>query len=83
LISQSLTVEAPVFQYVPVLGKMWPFSTANLRGGWELIWVGDVIETNESIDYQGDPMAGLYPRIVTDHGSWWTQNWSFGASWSW
>jgi hypothetical protein len=83
MIEQSLIAEAPVFKYVPVLGKMWPFANANLRAGYTFIWVGDVIQTNQSIDYQGDPMAGLVPRIVVDRGSWWTENWSVGASWNW
>ncbi len=83
MIEQSVIAEAPVFKYVPVLGKMWPFANANLRAGYTFIWVGDVIQTNQSIDYQGDPMAGLVPRIVVDRGSWWTENWSVGASWNW
>jgi hypothetical protein len=83
LIEQSFILEAPVFQYVPILGKMWPFAHANLRGGYTFMWVGDVIQTNQSVDYQGDPMAGLKPRIEVSHGSWWSDNWSVGASWDW
>ncbi len=83
LFEQSIIAEAPVFQYVPILGKMWPFANANLRGGYTFMWVGDVIETNQSVDYQGDPMAGLEPRIEPARGSWWTDNWSVGASWNW
>jgi len=83
LIAQSIMLEAPVFQYVPILGKMWPFAHANLRGGYEFMWVGDVIETNQSVDYEGNPMAGLKPRIVVDRGSWYSDNWSVGASWNW
>ncbi|HEV3298484.1 MAG TPA: hypothetical protein VG055_02535, partial [Planctomycetaceae bacterium] len=83
LIEQSIIIEAPVFQYVPILGKMWPFAHANLRGGYEFMWVGDVIETNQSIDYEGNPMAGLKPRIVVDRGSWYSDNWSVGVSWNW
>ena len=52
---------------------------ANLRGGYTFIWVGDVIETNESVDYRGNPMAGLKPRIEVSRGSWWSDNWSVGC----
>jgi hypothetical protein len=83
LIEQSIIAEAPVFQYMPLLGKMWPFAKANLRAGYTFTWVGDVIQTNQSIDYRGNPMAGLEPRILVDRGSWWTNNWSIGASWNW
>jgi hypothetical protein len=83
LIEQSIIAEAPLFQFIPILGKMWPFHTANLRAGYTFIWVGDVITTNQSVDYEGDPMAGLKPRIQVDHQSWWTENWSVGASWNW
>jgi hypothetical protein len=68
---------------VPIIGKWWPFAHANLRGGYEFMWVGDVIETNQSIDYEGNPMAGLKPRIVVNRGSWYSDNWSVGASWNW
>jgi len=47
------------------------------------MWVGDAIETNQSIDYEGNPMAGLKPRIVVDRGSWYSDNWSVGVSWNW
>jgi hypothetical protein len=83
LIAQSIILEAPVFQYVPILGKMWPFAHANLRGGYEFMWVGQVIQTNQSVDYEGDPMAGLKPRIEVDRGSWYSDNWSVGISWNW
>jgi hypothetical protein len=83
LIAQSIMIEAPVFQYVPIIGKTWPFAHANLRGGYEFMWVGQVIETNQSVDYEGDPMAGLKPRIVVDRGSWYSDNWSVGVSWNW
>jgi hypothetical protein len=62
---------------------MWPFANANLRAGYTLIVVGDVITTNQSVDYEGDPMAGLKPRIEVYHQTWWTNNWSVGASWTW
>jgi hypothetical protein len=83
LIEQSVIAEAPIFQYVPILGKMWPFHTANLRAGYTFIWVGDIIQTNQSVDYEGNPVGGLKPRILVDHQSWWTENWSVGASWNW
>jgi hypothetical protein len=83
LFEQSIIAEAPVFQYVPILGKMWPFANANLRAGYTFILVADVIQTNQSVDYEGDPMAGLKPRIEVSHGTWWTDNWSIGASWNW
>jgi hypothetical protein len=42
-----------------------------------------VINTNESITYQGDPMAGMFPEIQPTHSGWWTQNGSIGVSWEW
>jgi hypothetical protein len=83
LIEQSFIAEAPIFQYIPILGKMWPFQNANLRAGYTFTWVGDMIQTNQSVDYEGNPMSGLKPRIEVSHGSWWTENWSVGASWNW
>ena len=83
MIVQSITAEAPILQYVPVVKKIWPLNAAVFRLGYEFIWVGNVIDTNQSVNYQGDPMQGLFPDIRPQHSNWWTQNGSFGVSWDW
>jgi hypothetical protein len=80
---QSIIAEAPVLQYIPVVKKIWPLNSAVFRLGYTFIWVGDVINTNESVLYQGDPMAGMFPEIQPTHSSWWTQNCNLGVAWEW
>jgi hypothetical protein len=83
MFQQSVIAEAPVLQYIPVIKKIWPLNAAIFRVGYTFIWVGNVIDTNQSVNYQGDPMDGLFPTIEPSHSGWWTQNGSVGVSWEW
>jgi hypothetical protein len=83
LFQQSFIAEAPILAYVPVVNKIWPLNNAVFRLGYTFIWAGGVINTNESVLYQGDPMAGLFPKIEPSHSGWWTQNGSIGVTWEW
>jgi hypothetical protein len=80
---QSFIAEAPVLQYIPYVNKIWPLNAAQFRLGYTFIWIGNLINTNESVLYQGDPMAGMFPEIQPTHSGWWTQNGSLGVSWEW
>jgi hypothetical protein len=80
---QSLVAEAPVLQYIPYVNKISLLSNAQFRLGYQFIWIGNVINTNQSVDYEGDPMAGMFPTIQPTHSGWWTQNGSVGVSWNW
>jgi hypothetical protein len=80
---QSFVAEAPILKYIPYVNKIWPLNQAQFRLGYQFIWIGNVINTNQSIDYEGDPMAGMFPTIQPTHSGWWTQNGSIGASWQW
>jgi hypothetical protein len=80
---QSFTAEAPILQWVPYVNKISILSKAQFRLGYQFIWIGNVINTNQSVDYEGDPMAGMFPTIQPTHSGWWTQNGSVGVSWQW
>jgi hypothetical protein len=80
---QSVIAEAPVLQYIPYVNKISLLSKAQFRLGYTFIWIGNVINTNESVLYQGDPMAGMFPEIQPTHSGWWTQNMNLGVSWEW
>jgi len=80
---QSIVAEAPVLQWIPYVNKISLLSNAQFRLGYQFIWIGNIINTNQSVDYQGDPMAGMFPTIQPTHSGWWTQNGSIGVSWNW
>lgn len=80
---QSFVAEAPVLQWIPYVNKISILSNAQFRLGYQFIWIGNMINTNQSVDYQGDPMAGMFPTIQPTHSGWWTQNGSIGVSWQW
>jgi hypothetical protein len=81
MVEQSLTAECQLFQYIPVLRNLWGFRNATFSAGLDFIYIGDLIQTNNSVIYQGDPMAGMFPVISVQHDGWWTINYSTGLSW--
>lgn len=82
LFEQSIFFEGRVFQYVPLINRMHLFNEANLRIGYTIIVVGSMTRPSESIEWDGNPSANLFPSIDVERGTWHTSNWSFGIDWT-
>ncbi|MBM83544.1 MAG: hypothetical protein CMJ78_23540 [Planctomycetaceae bacterium] len=79
----SLFVNAPVFQYLPVLRRFKLFSEANLRVGYTFTYIDHVARPSESIEYTANPAMGLFPSIDTDRHRWTIGSYSFAINWNW
>lgn len=81
MFEQSITAEAQLFQYVPVLRRFSLFEKARFRAGYSILLIGEVTDTAGSVLWQGNPAAGLFPSINEKRNTFSTQNYSFGVSW--
>lgn len=81
MFEQTIQAEAPLFQYVPVLNRFSAFEKARFRAGYSILAIGQVADTAGSVVWQGNPAAGLFPKIKGDRNTYITNNWSFGVSW--
>lgn len=81
MIEQTITAEAPLFQYVPVLRRFSVFEKARFRAGYSILFIGEVTDTAGSVLWQGNPAAGLFPKINEKRNNYVTNNYSFGVSW--
>ncbi len=81
MIEQTITAEAPLFQYVPVLRRFSVFEKARFRAGYSILFIGEVTDTAGSVLWQGNPAAGLFPTIKEKRNNYVTNNYSFGVSW--
>ena len=82
IIEQSFFAEAPVFAKIPILRRSRLLSEANFRFGYTLLFVGHVARPYGSINWQGNPSAGLFPTIDVARSSFWTENFSFSLNWT-
>ena len=82
LLEQSFFVEAPLFAHIPLFKKINFLESAIVRGGYTYIGVYEVLKPDESIIWQGNPEAGLFPTISPERDKWWTSNWSLGIHWN-
>lgn len=81
MFEQTISAEAPLFQFVPVLRRFSLFEKAKFRAGYSVLLIGEVTDTAGSILWQGNPAANLFPKIQEKRNTYATHNYSFGVSW--
>lgn len=81
MFEQTISAESPLFQYVPVLRRFSVFEKARFRAGYSILFIGEVTDTAGSVLWQGNPAAGLFPKINEKRNNYVTNNYSFGVSW--
>lgn len=82
LFEQSLTAEIPLFNRVPVLRNVRMLEDAKLRLGWSWLFIGEVADPVQSVIYQSNPQANLFPTIQADRGSFSQNTFSIGVNWN-
>ncbi|MCA9093427.1 MAG: hypothetical protein KDA68_08080 [Planctomycetaceae bacterium] len=61
IFQQQLFAEAPIFQYMPYVRKMYLFRNANFRMGYNFLLIGEVARPTKSIDWtEGNPTIDLH-----------------------
>lgn len=83
LFEQTIYVEAPVFQYLPVLRRSSILSKADFRVDYTFTFIGEVARASDSILWQGNPSQNIFPDIDIDKSSWRSSTWHFGVTWKW
>jgi hypothetical protein len=78
---QSITAEAPLFRYVPILRRSSILEKARFRFGYSFLLIGQVTDTAGSVLWQGNPSADLFPKIREKRNTYATQNYNIGVSW--
>ncbi|MEX0715471.1 MAG: hypothetical protein WD066_02745 [Planctomycetaceae bacterium] len=77
VVEQTLSLEANIFGYVPVLKKVELLDRARFRFGYTLTWIGE-IQRPDSITYLASP---VFPQIKSARTDWYMQNFNAGVSW--
>ena len=81
MFEQTIQAEAPLFQHIPILRRFPVFEKARFRAGYSILAIGQVTDTAGSVLWQGNPAAGLFPKINERRNTYLTENWSFGVGW--
>ena len=81
LFQQSINFEAPLFRYVPVLKRVGILEHAKFRAGYTFMFIGGVVDTADSIQWNGNPSAGLFPSIKVNRYNYTSDFYNFGVSW--
>ncbi|MCA9066282.1 MAG: hypothetical protein KDA96_24615 [Planctomycetaceae bacterium] len=82
MIEQGLTASIPIFSRVPVLRDAWQLEDARLNVGWNLLWIGEVADPNESIIWKSSPVTGVFPEVDPDRFSFTQNTFSIGVDWA-
>jgi len=81
MLEQSFFAEAPPFRYVPRLKRVPLFHEAKFRVGYTLTYIGQVVQPDQSVLWEGNPAEGLFPSIQIRRGKWLSDHWTFGINW--
>ena len=81
MFQQSLNVEAPLFRHVPVLKRVGLLEKAQFRAGYTFMFIGGVVDPANSIEWNGNPVAGLFPSIRERRNNFTSDFYNFGVSW--
>lgn len=76
IFQQQLFAEAPIFQYVPYLGKMHLFRDASFRVGYNFLLIGEMARPTKSIEYRE-----YEPKIDINRSRWAMGATSFAIDW--
>lgn len=79
---QSLTAEYPLFAHVPVLQDCWQLEGARIRAGWTYMWIGELADPQQSINYVSNPRQNLFPHLNVRRGSFFQNQFHVGINWT-
>ena len=81
MFQQSLNVEAPLFRHIPVLKRVGLLEKAQFRAGYTFMFIGGVVDPANSIQWNGNPVEGLFPFIRERRNNFTSDFYNFGVSW--
>lgn len=76
IFQQQLFAEAPIFQFVPVIRKMYIFRDAKFRLGYNFLLIGEMARPTKIIDYKE-----YDPKIDLSRSRWAMGSTSFAIDW--
>jgi hypothetical protein len=80
MFEQNLTANIPLFGHVPVLREMRLLQNANLQVGWTFLWIGEVADPGNSIVWESNPRAGLFPSINVNRREFYQNTFRLGVN---
>ena len=79
---QTLTAEIPIFSRVPVLKDIWQLQGAKFRAGFTYLWIGEVADPQQSINYVSNPrQQNLFPHLQIRRSSFFQNQFNIGINW--
>jgi len=79
MFEQSLTATIPLFGRVPVLRDMKLLEQSSLQVGWTFLWIGEVADPSQSIAWESNPRAGLFPTVNVDRDNYYQNTLRLGV----
>jgi len=67
---QSITAHVPIVEYIPFLNRIHVLEDATVVFGYTYMFVSEVTRPTQSIRFQGNPRAGLFPSLNLTRGTW-------------
>jgi hypothetical protein len=82
LFEQGINAQIPLFRRIPVLKDMWQFEDAHLNLGASWLWIGEVADPNQSIEYVSSPSTGKFLHLSPQRDSFSQTSLSVGINWN-
>ena len=81
MFEQSFTAQLPLFRRMPVLKDCRHLENANLQVGYTFLFVDEVADPQQSIVWESNPRAGLFPTLDIYRRSFYQNSFRIGVNW--
>lgn len=81
MFQQSLSAEIPLFSRIPVLRDMWQFENATFQAGWTYLYIGEIADPQQSINWLTNPRAGITPTLNVKRSKFFQNSFTAGINW--
>ena len=83
LFEQSVYLEGQFLKYVPLVRRSSFLQGADVRVGYTYTFMTEITRADDSILWQGNPAAGLFPEIDAKRSTWRSNTLNLGITWNW
>lgn len=80
MFEQTVDAEIPLFNRIPVLQDVRLLEDATLNVGYTFLWIDDVADPSQSINWTSNPRMGLFPTVNVQRSDFYQHTFRLGVN---
>ena len=80
MFEQTVDAEIPLFNRIPVLQDIRLLEDATLNAGYTFLWIDDIADPSQSINWTSNPRMGLFPTVNVQRSDFYQHTFRLGVN---